>query len=483
MQYDVVLRNGTILDGTGRPPFVADVAVQADRIARIGDLGPIRVDRLIDVSGLVVAPGFIDVHSHDDAALVASPEMAHKLTQGVTTVIAGNCGISGAPYAAHGDPPDLLRLVFKSDRFVAATFSEYVQKVETAMPAINAGFLVGHTTLRMEVMGKGLGRPATDQEIRQMQVLLQRSLEAGALGLSTGLFYPPARAASTHEVTELATLLSAYQGIYATHMRDEADGVMESLKETLELGRAIGSPVLISHHKCMGQKNFGRSVQTLGLLQEACQHQSIAWDVYPYTAGSSVLNEELVSKSSRTLIAWCDPYPECCGRDLSDVAREWECSVSEAVPKLLPAGAVYFMMDEEDVTRIMRSSAAMFGSDGMPQDQHPHPRLWGTFPRVLGHYVREKKVLTLADAVHRMTGLSADWFGLHDRGRVEEGRCADLCVFDAETVLDTATYEKPIQAAVGIHYVFVNGKLALERGNCTETRAGRVLLRERQGQK
>jgi N-acyl-D-amino-acid deacylase len=265
-------------------------------------------------------------------------------------------------------------------------------------------------------------------------------------------------------------------------MRDEADGVMESLKETLDVGRAIGSPVLVSHHKCMGQKNFGRSIQTLGLLQEARQHQAVAWDVYPYTAGSSVLNEELVAKSSRTLIAWCDPYPEYCGRDLCDVAREWGCSVSEAVPKLLPAGAVYFMMDEEDVMRIMRSSAAMFGSDGMPHDQHPHPRLWGTFPRILGHYVRERKILTLADAVRRMTGLSADWFGLHDRGRVEEGRCADLCVFDPETVLDTATYEKPIRPAVGIHYVFVNGKLALERGSYTGTRTGRVLRRGLQDQ-
>ena len=482
MQYNVVLRNGTVLDGTGRSPFLADVAIQADRIAMIGDLRSVSADRLIDGSGLVVAPGFIDVHSHDDAALVASPDMAHKLTQGVTTVIAGNCGISGAPYTAHGDPPDLLRLVFKSDRFVAATFSEYVEKVKAAMPAINAGFLTGHTTLRMEVMGKDLGRSATQSEIRQMQVLLQHCLEAGALGLSTGLFYPPARAASLDEVTELASLLRAYQGIYATHMRDEADGVMESLKETLDVGRAIGSPVVVSHHKCMGQKNFGRSVQTLRLLQEARQHQAVAWDVYPYTAGSSVLNEELVAKSSRTLIAWCDPYPEYCGRDLCDVTREWGCSVSEAVSRLLPAGAVYFMMDEEDVMRIMRSSAAMFGSDGMPQDQHPHPRLWGTFPRILGHYVREKRILTLADAVHRMTGLSADWFGLHDRGRVEVGRYADLCVFDPEAVLDMATYERPIQPAVGIHYVFVNGKLALEHGSYTGARAGHVLRRERQGQ-
>jgi N-acyl-D-amino-acid deacylase len=221
----------------------------------------------------------------------------------------------------------------------------------------------------------------------------------------------------------------------------------------------------------------------LGYCRRLVSIKSVAWDVYPYTAGSSVLNEELVLTSSPTLITWCDPYPEYCSRDLSDGAREWECSVSEVVPKLLPAGAVHFVMDEEDVTRIMQSSAAMFGSDGMPHDQHPHPRLWGAFPRVLGHYVRERNILELPDAIHRMTGLSADWYGLHDRGRVEEGRCADLCVFDPETVLDTATYEDPIQPAVGIHYVFVNGKLALERGNYTGIQPGRVLLRERQGQK
>jgi N-acyl-D-amino-acid deacylase len=233
----------------------------------------------------------------------------------------------------------------------------------------------------------------------------------------------------------------------------------------------------------MGRKNFGRSFETLKVLQQARLQQSVACDVYPYTAGSSVLNAEIVAQSSRTLIAWSDPYPQLAGRDLSDVAREWDCSVAAAISKLLPAGATYYMMEEQDVIRIMRSSAAMFGSDGMPQDKHPHPRLWGTFPRILGHYVRERKILTLADAVHRMTGLSAEWFGLHDRGRVEEGRCADLCIFDPDTVLDTATYENPIQPAVGIYYVYVNGKLAFECGTCTGARVGRVLLRERHGLK
>lgn len=474
---DVVLRNGTVIDGSGRPAFAADVAIQGDRLVRVGDVGEVQAIREIDVTGLVVAPGFIDVHTHDDAAVIARPEMTAKLTQGVTTVIGGNCGISGAPYSAVGNPPNLLRLVFKSDQFIAPTFEGYMQKVTDAAPAINAGFLTGHTTLRMQVMGEDLDRCASESEIAEMQALLTQCLQAGSFGLSTGLFYSPARAASTREVIEIAQPLSAYQGVYATHMRDEGDKVMESLQETLDIGRAIHAPVIVSHHKCMGRNNFGRSVQTLALLQEARQHQSVALDVYPYTAGSTVLTEELVSQSIRTLITWCDPYPQYCGRDLIEIADELGCTPIEAIPKLVPAGALYFIMDEDDVTRIMRFSQAMIGSDGLPEDQHPHPRLWGTFPRVLGRYVREQNVLALEEAVHRMTGLSASQFNLKGRGQIKVGNYADLCIFDPQTVIDTATFENPTQPAVGIHYVLVNGQLALENGLLTKARAGRVLRR------
>ncbi len=313
-----------------------------------------------------------------------------------------------------------------------------------------------------------------------MQALLIQCLQAGSLGLLTGLFYPPARAASTREVIEIAQPLSAYQGVYATHMRDEGDNVIESLRETLEIGRAIHAPVIVSHHKCMGRANFGRSIQTLALLQEARRYQPIALDVYPYTAGLTVLNAELVAQSSRTLITWCDPWPQFCGRELSEIAHELGCTPIEAIPRLLPAGALYFIMDEEDVTRIMQFSETMIGSDGLPGDQHPHPRLWGTFPRVLGHYVRERAVLTLEDAVHRMTGLSASRFGLNDRGGIKVGNYADLCIFDPRTVIDTATYERPTEPAVGIRRVFVNGQLALENGVPTGVRAGRCCDEVRQ---
>jgi len=476
--FDLLFRNGTVVDGSGSPRFAADVAIRGDQISKIGGLGTAPALRELDITGLVLSPGFIDVHTHDDAAVIARPEMTPKLTQGVTTVIGGNCGISGAPYGTEGDPPSLLRLVFKSDRFVAATLAEYLNKVQEAAPAVNSAFLTGHTTLRMQVMGEDLQRSASAAEIDQMRELLTECLEQGSLGLSTGLFYPPARAASTHEVIEVARPLASYRGIYTTHMRDEADGVLDSIKETVKIGNALGVPVVVSHHKCMGQRNFGRSRETLALLDEARRrHQAIACDVYPYTAASTVLNADMVAQSMKTLLTWCDPHPEFCGRDLEHVATALGCTAAQAIAQLQPAGALYFTMDEEDVTRIMCSAEAMIGSDGLPEDQHPHPRLWGTFPRVLGRYVRERSVLSLENAVHRMTGLSARHFGLHDRGRIAVGACADVCVFDPRTVRDSATFEQPTRSAIGIQYVVVNGKMALDRGIPTKIRAGKVLRR------
>jgi N-acyl-D-amino-acid deacylase len=476
--FDVVLRNGMVVDGTGRPAITADLAVAGGRIAKIGSLQGETAALDIDVRGLVVSPGFIDVHTHDDAALIARPQMTAKLTQGVTTVIGGNCGISGAPYDRRGAPPGLLRLVFKSDHCVASTFAEYVDKVKDAAPAINAAFLTGHNTLRMQVMGDDLSRSATQSEVRQMRDLLSDCLQQGSLGLSTGLFYPPARAASTSEVIEIARPLSTYGGLYTSHIRDEADKVIEGLQEALLIGREAGVPTIISHHKCMGRANFGRSVETLALLNEAKKQQQVAWDVYPYSAASTVLSEELVAQSSKTLVTWCDPHPEFCARYLDEVAQELGCTPMEAVPKLQPAGAVYFLMDEADVTRIICSSEAMIGSDGLPEDLHPHPRLWGTFPRVLGQYVRERGVLTLESAIYRMTGMSAHNFGLRDRGQLAVGKHADVCVFDAASIRDSATFEEPTRPALGIHYVFVNGNMALANGMPTTTRAGMVLLRQ-----
>jgi N-acyl-D-amino-acid deacylase len=477
LPYDVILRNGRVVDGSGGPAFTADVALRGDRIARVGNLGVACAIREIEAKGLAIAPGFIDVHTHDDAALIEHPQMTPKLTQGVTTVIGGNCGMSGAPCSSSGNPPDDLRLIFKSNRVVSPSFDEFARKVRESEPSLNAAFLTGHTTLRLEVMGTDLNRAASPSEVAAMRDLLTQCLEQGALGLSAGLFYSAARAASTEEIIGVAQALSAHQGLYVTHMRNEGDRVMESLQESLQIARAVESPLIISHHKCLGRKNFGRSKETLAVLREARRHQRVAWDVYPYTAGSTVLSEELVAQSSKTVITWCDPYPEFSGQDLETIRRTLGRSIPEVILKLQPAGALYFMMDEADVRRIMRSEQTMIGSDGLPGDKHPHPRLWGTFPRVLGRYVREQKMLTLEDAVYRMTGLSANNFGLQGRGYVRVDHYADLCVFDPDSILDSATYEQPTDAAVGIHYVFVNGQLALENGVPTSARAGRILRR------
>lgn len=477
MRADVILRNGVVVDGTGAPGFHADVAINDDRITQIGNLLHESAALEIDARGLVVSPGFIDVHTHDDASLIVRPQMFAKLTQGVTTVIGGNCGISGAPYDRESVPPGLLRLIFKSDRCTASTFAQFVAKVQEATPSINAGFLTGHCTLRMQVMGDDLNRSATANEIREMKELLSDCLREGSLGFSTGLYYQPARAADTGEVIEIARALREHGGIYTTHIRDEADGVVESLEEALLIGREARVATIISHHKCMGQRNFGRSVETIALLSTARQRQPVAWDVYPYTAASTVLVEDLARMSSRTLVTWSDPSPEYCARYLDDIARELGCTPAEAIPRLQPAGAVYFIMDEADVTRILCSAEAMIASDGLPEDVHPHPRLWGTFPRVLGRYVRERAVLSLESAVHRMSGLSAGHFGIKDRGRLAPGMRADICVFDPESVCDAATFEHPATPATGIRYVLVNGVLALSDGTPTDARAGRVLFR------
>ena len=474
---DHIICNGLVIDGSGTAGIKADIGISGDRIVAIGDLSHLDAAHVTDADGLVVAPGFIDVHTHDDAALIIRPEMEAKLSQGVTTVICGNCGISGAPYDLDREPPGLLRLVFKSEEFVAPDLASYMAKVDAAQPSINSAFLTGHTTLRMNAMGDDLDRAATADEIAYMKSQLAQAMRDGSIGLSTGLFYDPAHAAPTEEVIELASVLADYDGIYTTHMRDEADHVVESVEESIQIGASANVPIIISHHKCQGKQNFGRSAETLKIMAAARKTQSVALDIYPYEACSTVLNKTNVMGALRTIVTWSDPHPEMSGRDLDDIADELGLSPLDAMEKLMPGGAIYFMMDEADIDRIMTSENAMIGSDGLPEDAHPHPRLWGTFPRVLGHYVREKQLMPLYEAVHRMTGLSADNFMLKERGLIRQGYYADITIFDPDTVIDKATYEKPKQYASGIVTVIVNGQVAWQNGGASGARAGKVLKR------
>jgi N-acyl-D-amino-acid deacylase len=310
-----------------------------------------------------------------------------------------------------------------------------------------------------------------------MKEQLEIALSQGSIGLSTGLFYEPANAAPTAEVVELAKILEAYGGIYATHMRDEADFVVESVEEAIRIGSEAKVPIIISHHKCQGQHNHGKSVATLKAMAKARKTQSIALDVYPYAASSTGLNEVSVLRAQKTIVTWSDPYPELSGRDLESIAAEFGVSKLDAMQKLLPGGAIYFMMDESDIERIMTSSNAMIGSDGLPEDSHPHPRLWGTFPRVLGHYARDRQVMPMHDAINRMTGLSAENFNLAGRGMIKTGFFADVTIFNHETIIDLATFDKPKQKSLGVEQVIVNGKTAWIDGKCVGAGQGKVLKR------
>ena len=475
-QADLIIRNGEVIDGMGQSRFRADVAITGDRITAIGDLSNDSAEREVDATGRIVAPGFIDVHTHDDRLLLSHPAMTPKLSQGVTTVITGNCGISLAPLKVTDRPPPPLDLLGDRTWYRFSTFAEYVAALETHPPAINTAPMVGHSTLRVAAM-ENVGQPASDREIDVMRSLLQEALEAGAIGFSTGLFYPTNKPAPKEEVVALAELLAPVGGIYTTHMRNEADDVELSLDETFETARRAGVSVVISHHKCSGRANWGRSVQTLQKIDQARTQQPIGLDVYPYAASSTVLMPELMDDHLRTLITWSEAVPEMAGQDLSAIAHQWHCTLKEAAKRLQPAGAVYFQMDEADVQRILSYPHSMIGSDGLPHDRFPHPRLWGAFPRVLGHYVREVGLFSLEEAVHRMTGLSAAQFRLTDRGVLKAGAFADVVVFDAETILDQSSFEHPTQPASGIETVVVNGAIAWTQTGSTDRQTGRVLKR------
>jgi N-acyl-D-amino-acid deacylase len=474
--FELLIRGGTVIDGTRAPRFDADVGVRDGRIAAIGQPGDATADRVIEAAGRIVAPGFIDAHTHDDTALLTRPDMRFKVSQGVTTVVTGNCGISAAPLRDGMPMPAPLNLLAEPPGGRFTRFADYLEALRRQPPAVNVAAMVGHSTLRAVTM-RDLDRTADADEIAAMRACVDEALAAGAIGLSTGTFYPPAAHASTEEIIEVARPLGERGGLYATHMRDEGDQVLRSLDETFRIGRELGVPVVVSHHKLQGHRNFGRSAETLPAIRAAMARQPVCLDCYPYTAGSTMIRSDRGMLDGRVLIASSVPHPECAGRDLHEIAREWGVEPHEAAERLKPGSAIYFMMDEGDVRRILAFDETMIGSDGIPLGEKPHPRLWGTFPRVLGHYSRDIGLFPLETAVWKMTGLTARNFGLADRGVIGVGRAADLVVFDAASVRDAATYESPEQAAEGIDAVVVNGAVAWADGQPTGLRSGRVLGR------
>jgi N-acyl-D-amino-acid deacylase len=528
---DVLLLGGMVVDGTGSPARRADVAVQGDRIAAVGALAGRPADTVLDVTGLVVAPGFIDMHSHSDLALLANPRAESKLRQGVTTEVIGQCGFSPAPAPAARRAE--IRALFAewSPEFEVEwaweSLGEYLQAWRASPASVNVVPVVGHGTVRAAVMG-GEQRPPTPAELTRMRAAVREAMRQGARGLSTGLAYAPSMFAEAAEIGALAREAARLGGVYFTHLRDESDGLLQALGEALDIGRRADVPVQISHLKCGGRRNHGRAAEALGLIDQArAEGVAVSFDAYPYTAWNTTLLQLLPpwardagveravswlgdpgrrARIERELAAAAGAEPGMWeqrlvaavgangnrglqGLTLAQAAARLRLRPEQVVTKLLAeeqgrVSMVGFGMSEEDVRTIVAHPGCMIGSDAVtaapygPLGQsHPHPRGYGTFPRVLGHYVREERVLALEAAVAKMTGGPARKLGLADRGRVAAGMAADLVVFDPARIADRASYEKPHQYPAGVHYVIVNGVIELRGETHCDRRPGRVLAR------
>ena len=486
--YDILIRNGTIIDGTGAPGVRGDVAIAGDRIAAVGALEGAEAGRVIDAGGLAVAPGFIDVHSHDDAACMTTP-LDFKLMQGVTTDVLGNCGAGIAPLdPARSTVPLVGNVLGDLPEVSWRTFGEFMSALDRSALGTNVACLVPHGAVRHAAMGMDRREPAAD-ELDAMREHIDDGMAAGAVGLSTGLIYPPGAFAQTDEIVECAKVAARHGGVYVSHIRNEAEQLIEAVREALAIGEGAELAVQISHHKAAAPQVWGRTEETIGMIEGArAGGADVTFDMYPYLAGSTVLaaargvRREIVPEEIM-VASVSGPHREYEGKTLAEIGELVGISDPAAiVARVLSdepgAVAIFFSMRADDVRRVITHPLCMIGSDGIPTPGgKPHPRLYGTFPRIIQQYVREEGVLSLEEAVRKMTSLPADRFQLKDRGRLVEGAFADIVVFDPGTIADVATYEEPRQYPAGIAYVMVNGRVAAEHGTQTERTAGRLLRR------
>jgi len=501
----VILAGGVVYSGDDAPPVVTDVGLNGKQIVEIGDLQGRQADLRLDVTGLAVVPGFIDIHSHavrdePDDGIFRWPDAENQIRQGVTTVVGGPDGSSPLP--------------------VADTF----RAIEASPASINFATFVGHGSIRALVIGED-DRPPTEDELDRMRSEVDRAMQQGAFGLSSGLIYPPGRFATTEEVIELAKVAASYGGIYISHMRQEGLDVLKSVAETIRIGEEGGLPTQITHHKIVGAPMWGKSVETLAMVDDAlARGVDVSIDQYPYTASSTSLTilfpgwsldggrEALLARlgvaedrqrvkdaivynietdrggndPANVVLSNCPHDKLINGQNLSQLLRQQERVVSkenaaDLLMELVEAGncsAVFHAINEEDVKRIMRHPVTMTASDGGvedPSDRVPHPRNYGTFARLLGYYVREQEVMPFHTAIHKITMLPANRIGVDDRGRIAIGAIADIAVLDAATVIDKATFEDPHQYAEGAHHVFVAGEAVLLNAEMTGARPGTII--------
>lgn len=529
---DLVIRNGKILDGAGNPWFSGDIGVKDGKIVKIGKIEE-RGKHEIDAKGLFVSPGFIDIHTHADLTILAVRDAQSYVTQGITTAIASNCGLAMAPI--NPEKLDLLKsyvspfLVRDFDYgWDWGSFGEFYEKVEKGGIAINIVPLAGHGTIRIFVKGFDPSTPSPE-ELSKMKDLLRKCIDEGAFGLSTGLIYPPGSYSETWEIVELAKVLGEKGGVYLSHIRNESKRLIEAVEEAIEIGEKAGVPVQISHHKASGKPNWGKVNATLRLMERARERGvEVNCDVYPYPAGSTTITallppwvleggiekmlERLKDKEVRTKIVkdieednfkgenflksagWSGVLISQClnknyeGKTLEEILKE-KGKLGDPYNGLFDwmleikgdAAMVIFLMDEDDVKTVLSHKLSMVGSDSWVTSPSvggkPHPRAYGTFPRVLSKYVKDEKVLSLEEAIRKMTSLPASKMRIPLRGLIKEGFWADTVIFDLNKVKDKATFQDPHQYAEGIEYVVVNGEVVLDRGKLTGKRPGRVIRR------
>jgi N-acyl-D-amino-acid deacylase len=483
-----LIQNATVFDGTGGPPFAADVRIEGDRIAGVGELERRAGEPTIDARGFALAPGFIDTHSHVDYDIAEHPDALADLSQGITTVVTGQCGGSQHP------------------------LDEFYAGLEETVPGVNIASFSGHGTIRGKVMGDDFARPASAEEVESMRALLVQDLEAGALGLSTGLEYDPGIYSATEEVVELARVAASHGGTYVSHIRSEDRWFWNAIDEIIAIGREADIPVQISHIKLAMTSSHGQTDRLLSILDEArADGVDVTADIYPYTYWQSTLTVlfpernfedrreaefavEEITTPEGMLIPVFEPDPAMAGKTLAEIAELRGTDPATTLMDLIRESealrqergsegedddiesVIAVSMTEDDIERLMAWPHTNICTDGGLVGSHP--RGFGSFPRVLARYVRDRQALTLEEAIHKMTALSAAHTGLTDRGRIEAGAIADLVLFDPETVADRATTEEPHARAAGIEKVWVNGHLAYQDGQLSSQRHGRVLRRQ-----